>query len=85
MVITDLMMPHVDGFAVVAAAQQADPQTRVIVMNGCPSAENVQRCRAMGCEDVLTKPFTVAAVRAAVDRCARQRAVVTYNSARRAI
>jgi|CXWL01.1.fsa_nt_gi CheY-like chemotaxis protein len=73
MVITDLMMPQVDGFAVLSAAKKADPATSVIVMTGYPSEENLARCRAMGCDDVLTKPFTVLAVRAAVDRCARRR------------
>ncbi|MEW5702635.1 MAG: response regulator [Candidatus Zixiibacteriota bacterium] len=69
LVITDLMMPQVDGFTVLRTAKQIDATTEVLVITGYPSAENERRCREMGCFDVVAKPFSMAAVRDRVDRC----------------
>jgi DNA-binding response OmpR family regulator len=73
MVITDLMMPQVDGFAVLATAKKANPNGDVLVLTGYPSLENERRCRAMGCTDILAKPFGVTAIRARVEECLRTR------------
>ncbi len=73
MVITDLMMPQVDGFAVLVTAKKANPKTDVLVLTGYPSLENERRCRALGCTDVLAKPFAVTAIRARVEECLRSR------------
>lgn len=69
MVITDLMMPNVDGFSVLTTAKRTDPRTDVLVLTGYPSLENERRCRALGCTDVLAKPFAVTAIRAKVEAC----------------
>lgn len=73
MVITDLMMPQVDGFAVLVTAKKTNPKTDVLVLTGYPSLENERRCRALGCTDVLAKPFAVTAIRARVEECLRCR------------
>ncbi len=73
MVITDLMMPQVDGFAVLVTAKKANPQTDVLVLTGYPSLENERKCRALGCTDILAKPFAVTAIRARVEQCLRSR------------
>lgn len=71
MVITDLMMPQVDGFTVLVTAKKANPTTDVLVLTGYPSLENERRCRALGCTDILAKPFAVTAIRSRVDECQR--------------
>ena len=71
MVITDLMMPQVDGFTVLVTAKQANPKTDVLVLTGYPSLENERRCRALGCTDILAKPFAVTAIRSRVEACLR--------------
>jgi len=73
MVITDLMMPQVDGFDVLLNAKKINPSTDVLILTGYPSLENERRCRALGCTDVLSKPFAVTAIRSLVERCARTR------------
>lgn len=72
-VITDLMMPQVDGFAVLVTAKKANPATDVLVLTGYPSLENERKCRALGCYDILAKPFAVTAIRATVDQCMKER------------
>jgi CheY-like chemotaxis protein len=47
MVITDLMMPQVDGFTVLVTAKKANPEVDVLVLTGYPSLENERRCRAL--------------------------------------
>lgn len=69
MVITDLMMPQVDGFTVLVAAKKVNPKTDVLVLTGYPSLENERRCRALGCTDVLAKPFAVTSIRSRVESC----------------
>ena len=76
MVITDLMMPQVDGFAVLVTAKKANPNTDVLVLTGYPSLENERRCRALGCTDILAKPFAVTAIRSRVEAC-----LGSYNKA----
>lgn len=71
MVITDLMMPQVDGFTVLVTAKKANPSADVLVLTGYPSLENERRCRALGCTDILAKPFAVTAIRSRVDECLR--------------
>lgn len=71
MVITDLMMPEVDGFTVLVTAKKANPNGDVLVLTGYPSLENERRCRALGCTDVLAKPFAVTAIRSRVEECLR--------------
>ncbi len=72
-VITDLMMPQVDGFAVLVTAKKTNPTTDVLVLTGYPSLENERKCRALGCYQILAKPFAVTAIRAAVDQCVKKR------------
>lgn len=58
-VLLDLMMPGLDGFAVCERIKR-DPKTssiRVIAMTGYPSPENTQRILQLGAELCLNKPF----------------------------
>ncbi|HWO56840.1 MAG TPA: response regulator [bacterium] len=75
LVITDLMMPNVDGFSVLTSAKQADPSTDVLVLTGYPSVENERKCRALGCTAVLAKPFAVTTIRAKVEECRKSHCV----------
>ena len=73
MLITDLMMPFVDGVAVARAAKEINRAIDVLIVTGYPSADNERRCREVGCVDIVMKPFNVAAIRATVRACAHRR------------
>ena len=73
MLITDLMMPQVDGVAVARAAKEVNGAIDVLVVTGYPSADNERRCREVGCVDIVMKPFNVAAIRDTVRACANRR------------
>lgn len=69
LVITDLMMPCADGFAVLDAARSCDRPVQVLVLTGYPSVETKRRCLDLGCSGFISKPFDVGSLRAQVALC----------------
>jgi len=65
-VITDLLMPGMDGFEVVAALRVLDPQVRVIILTGSAAEMTVGRARESGVT-LLHKPIALQELKAAVD------------------
>jgi DNA-binding NtrC family response regulator len=56
LVITDLMMPGVDGFGVLATAREIDPEIGVLMITGHGSVESAVDAMKRGADDYLTKP-----------------------------
>jgi two-component system, cell cycle response regulator CpdR len=67
LLLTDIRMPIMDGIALALAAARDFPDLVILLMTGYAD----QRERAHGLDalihDVITKPFTLAVLRAAVD------------------
>lgn len=68
LVLTDIRMPIMDGIALALAAKAEYPDLLIVLMTGF--AEQRERARNLDAivEDVLTKPFSLAEVRATVAR-----------------
>ena len=66
LVITDLVMPGVNGVEVLRAAKRIDPNYPVMVITGYPSVETVTKLVRLGAEDYVTKPFNIDVVRVTV-------------------
>ena len=66
LVITDLVMPGVNGVEVLRVAKRIDPNYPVMVITGFPSVETVTQLVRLGVGDYLTKPFNIDAVRVTV-------------------
>lgn len=69
LLITDLMLPHLDGAAVIAALRAdaregGGPAPPIILM----TAANLPQARAAGADVVLRKPFRLADLEALLDR-----------------
>ena len=58
LVITDLMMPGVDGIALIKWLRSSKIQTGVVVITGYPSQETIKDALNLGILDYLPKPFT---------------------------
>lgn len=58
-VLLDLMMPHVDGFAILQAlrAHEADAHLPVVVLTADISEQTKRRALAAGATDFILKPF----------------------------
>jgi DNA-binding response OmpR family regulator len=67
LLLTDIRMPLMDGIALSLAVARDYPEMTILLMTGYAD----QRERAYGLDaivhDVITKPFTIAVLRAAVD------------------
>ena len=66
LLLTDIRMPIMDGIALALAAARDHPHVAILLMTGFAD----QRERASGLDalihDVITKPFSIAAIRSAV-------------------
>ena len=69
LVITDIVMPDKDGLDVVTALREQVPPVNIIAISGArDSAEDyLDLAHRMGAMKVLLKPFSIAALIAAVD------------------
>jgi len=66
-VVTDLMMPRLDGFAATAALRQLVPGLPVIAMTGYAGPEMGERIRAAGIDHLIAKPFEPAELLGAIE------------------
>lgn len=68
LVITDLMMPELDGFGVLEHVQQVCPDTIVLVITGYASVDSAIRAIRSGAYDYILKPFDFEIIRISVER-----------------
>lgn len=73
LVITDLNLPGADGFAVLQAARQANPNCDVVIITGYASLDSAIRAVRVGAYDYLTKPFSLAQLDVILTRLADRR------------
>lgn len=69
-VITDFLMPGMNGFEVVAALRTLDPTIKVILLTGSAPDLTTTRAREMGLT-LLFKPVALADLKAALDAACR--------------
>jgi diguanylate cyclase (GGDEF)-like protein len=68
LVVTDLVMPGVNGREIMAYVKNNCPETLVIVVTAYASIEAVIQALRDGAYDFITKPFQTQIVKAAIDR-----------------
>ena len=69
LVITDLMMPVRDGFAVLRRAKALNPETRVIIMTGNQDRNSKELARRLNADDYILKPFSLKDLKTRVAHC----------------
>jgi CheY-like chemotaxis protein len=69
-IITDLHMPHMDGFELIERVRAGGPGTRVpiIVVSGDSDPDTPERVRRLGADAYFAKPYSPAAVRETLER-----------------
>ncbi len=77
--LTDLMMPGVDGIELLQAAQTSSPATAVIVMTAYGTVETAVAAMKQGAYDFLTKPLRRAEVVRSVTRALERSALRREN------
>ncbi len=78
-VLTDLKLPIGDGFGVLRAALELDPELQVIVMTAYGSIEDAVRAMRQGAMDFLAKPVDPEHLLLMVRRAIAQRRILTEN------
>jgi DNA-binding NtrC family response regulator len=58
-VITDIVMPHMDGIALTRELRKRNPSLAVAVMTGFSNQYTAEDVNAVGASDFLNKPFAI--------------------------
>src|SRR4051795_7855140 len=66
LILTDIRMPEVSGFEILAAARTHAPGTPVIAMSGSAEIPDAVKAMHAGARDFLIKPFEIKALEEAV-------------------
>jgi two-component system, OmpR family, response regulator len=73
LVITDRMLPHIDGLAIIQLMRQKGVATPVMVLSALGSVDDRIRGLKAGGDDYLTKPFAFAELLARIEALTRRR------------
>ena len=57
-IVSDMMMPGMDGPALVLALRQREPQLPILGMTGVGEQADIKGLKGLGLPELLTKPFT---------------------------
>ena len=62
LVITDMMMPYMDGAATIRAIRKIDPKACIIATSGLMVSEYAKEAKDLGAQEFLAKPYTAEAL-----------------------
>lgn len=82
-VVTDLIMPGMDGMAVLAELRRRNFDVGVIVITSLDEVGPAVRAIQSGAQDYLIKPIAIEALQLAVSRCLATRRLLRENAALR--
>ena len=74
-VVSDVHMPELDGFGLIAEVRRHDEELPVLLMTGDPSLDGAVRAIDQGAVSYLTKPFEPETLVAGVARAARRHGI----------
>jgi DNA-binding NarL/FixJ family response regulator len=74
-IITDLMMPHIDGMQLIIHTKKHYPDTDIIAMTGYSQKYSLVNVIRAGAVDYMNKPFTLDELKAKIKRVTRERAL----------
>jgi len=76
LVITDLMMPDVDGFGVLKTAKKLAPETSVIILTGYGDMRSAIDALRLGADDFTLKPCEIEELVFRIRRCLEKRSLL---------
>lgn len=53
----DLQMPIISGFDVLASLKETKNSIKTVVVSACAMSEEIEKAKALGCIDFITKPI----------------------------
>ncbi|MHC4954596.1 MAG: sigma-54-dependent transcriptional regulator [Planctomycetota bacterium] len=79
LVLTDVNMPGLDGFALLKEARKADPSIVVVMLTGYGTIESAVKAMREGAEDYVTKPVIDEEMLLTVERALKRRRLSQEN------
>jgi PAS domain S-box-containing protein len=76
LVITDLMMPGIDGFGVLKAVKKLAPQTSVIILTGYGDMRSAIDALRLGADDFTLKPCEIEELVLRIRRCLEKQSLL---------
>ena len=76
LVVTDLMMPGIDGFGVLRATKELVPQTAVIIFTSHDDRQFVTEALRHGADDFIVKPCEIEDLVFHIRRCLERRNIM---------
>jgi len=67
LVIVDLKMPYIDGFEVLKFMKGTFPKTKLIVLTAYGDLINIEKCKKLGADEVIGKPYEIEYLFMAID------------------
>ena len=80
LLLSDLMMPEIDGITLVQAAREIDPDLACIIMTGEGTIATAVRAMKVGALDYIIKPFKVSAILPVLARALETRQLRMENA-----
>ena len=71
LVITDIMMPNMDGYAFVQAARKSGFKGPIIGVTAATLGNEFNKLKELGASDVVSKPINIDAINSAYDQAVR--------------
>ncbi len=79
-VLTDLMLPDMDGLALLKEVKRLTPETLVVMITGFATVDSSVEAIRAGAYDYIPKPFTATQLRILIGRAAQQVQLVRDNA-----
>jgi DNA-binding NtrC family response regulator len=79
LVVTDLVMPKMDGMALLEAVKKVKPETEVIVITAQGTIEKAVQAMKMGAFDFIEKPINPRVIALVVERALEKQTLVLQN------
>lgn len=74
--ITDLMMPGINGIKVLETVKALDPDMEVVVMTGYASLATAVECMKLGAADYINKPLNIDEIRITISRILEKKRLI---------
>ena len=80
MVITDLMMPKMDGITLIGKIMEINPSIITIVLTGFPSIDTAVQAVKAGAYDYMSKPVQSEELKIKIERCLERKRLIKSKS-----
>jgi DNA-binding response OmpR family regulator len=57
--VLDLKMPYIEGYEVLKFIKASFPRTKTIILTAYSDLKNTKRCRDLGADEVMGKPYNI--------------------------